>query len=79
MSLYFSAEKQESLLFIAIGLLAIDMAAWLWMTGHSLKPMAYPLVAIALLQITVGGLVYLRTDAQWSVLSDQLEATSVAF
>lgn len=79
MSLYFSAEKQESLLFVAMGLLAIGIAAWLWTNGHQLKSMAYPLVAIALLQITVGGSVYLRTDAQRSALSDQLKATPAVF
>lgn len=74
MSSYFSAEKQESLIFIAVGLLAIGIGAWLWMNGHRLKSMAYPLVIIAVLQIVVGGSVYLRTDAQLSNLSAQLQA-----
>lgn len=74
MSSYFSAEKQESLIFIAVGLLAIGIGAWLWMNGHRLKSMAYPLVIIAVLQIVVGGSVYLRTDAQLSTLSAQLQA-----
>jgi hypothetical protein len=74
MSSYFSAEKQESLIFIAVGLLAIGLSAWLWMNGHRLKSMAYPLVMIALLQIVVGGSVYLRTDTQLTTLSAQLQA-----
>lgn len=74
MSSYFSAEKQESLIFIAVGLLAIGIGAWLWMNGHRLKSMAYPLMIIAVLQIVVGGSVYLRTDAQLSSLSAQLQA-----
>jgi hypothetical protein len=78
MSSYFSAEKQESLLFIAVGLVAIGTTAWLWMHGHRLKSMAYPLVTIALLQILVGGSVYLRTDAQLSALSVQLLANPAA-
>ena len=77
MSSYFSAEKQESLIFMAVGLLAIGIGAWLWMNGHRLKSMAYPLVIIVVLQIVVGGSVYLRTDAQLSNLSAQLQANPV--
>jgi hypothetical protein len=50
MSSYFTAEKQESLIFMAIGLVAIGIGIWLWMNGHRLKSMAYPLVAVALLK-----------------------------
>jgi hypothetical protein len=74
MSSYFSAEKQESLIFIAVGLVAIGISAWLWMSGHRLKSMAYPLVVIALLQMVVGASVYLRTDTQLLALSAQLKA-----
>ncbi len=74
MSSYFAAEKQESLIFIAVGLLAIGISVWLWMNGHRLKSMAYPLVVIALLQMAVGASVYLRTDTQLSTLSAQLKA-----
>lgn len=74
MSSYFAAEKQESLIFIAVGLLAMGISVWLWMNGHRLKSMAYPLVAIALMQIAVGASVYLRTDTQLSTLSAQLNA-----
>jgi hypothetical protein len=78
MSSYFSAEKQESLIFMAVGLLAIGISVWLWMNGHRLKSMAYPLVIIAFLQIVVGGSVYLRTDTQLSTLSAQLQANPAA-
>ena len=73
MSSYFTAEKQESVIFIAVGLVAIGISVWLWMNGHRLKYMAYPLVAIALMQLVVGGLIYLRTDTQLSTLSAQLQ------
>jgi hypothetical protein len=73
MSSYFTAEKQESVIFIAVGLVAIGISVWLWMNGHRLKSMAYPLVAIALMQLVVGGLIYLRTDTQLSTLSAQLQ------
>lgn len=78
MSSYFAAEKQESLIFIAVGLLAIGVSIWLWMNGHRLKSMAYPLVAIALMQLVVGASVYLRTDTQLSTLSVQLKADPAA-
>jgi hypothetical protein len=60
-------------IFIAVGLVAIGISVWLWMNGHRLKSMAYPLVAIALMQLVVGGLIYLRTDTQLSTLSAQLQ------
>lgn len=78
MNSYFTAEKQESLIFIVVGLLAIGISVWLWMNGHRLKSMAYPLVAIAVMQIVVGASVYLRTDAQLSTVSAQLNANPAA-
>ncbi len=79
MSNYFVAEKQESVIFIVVGLLAIGLSVWLWMNGHRLKSMAYPLVVIALMQMVVGGLVYLRTDSQLSTLSAQMQVNPAAF
>jgi membrane protein YdbS with pleckstrin-like domain len=78
MSSYFVAEKQESVIFIAVGLLAIGLSVWLWMNGHRLKSMAYPLVVIALMQMVVGGLIYLRTDSQMATLSAQLQVNPAA-
>ena len=48
---YFAAEKQESLLFVAVGILVIGVAIWLWMNGYRLRFMAFPLAAIALIHI----------------------------
>lgn len=78
MNSYFGAEKQESLIFVAVGLVAVGISIWLWMNGHRLKSMAYPLVVIALMQMVVGGSVYLRTDTQLSTLSAQLVANPAA-
>ncbi|MFM8465409.1 MAG: hypothetical protein ACKOA0_15190, partial [Burkholderiaceae bacterium] len=61
---YFSAEKSESLLFVAVGILAIGLAVWLLQDGHRLRSAAFPLIAIALIQLVVGGTVFLRTDGQ---------------
>lgn len=76
---YFTGEKQESLLFIAVGLLAIAVAVWLWMQGHRLRFMAVPLIAVAVLQVVVGSTVYLRTDAQVQSLSAQAQSTPAVF
>lgn len=78
MNSYFGAEKQESLIFVAVGLVAIGISVWLWMNGHRLKSMAYPLVVIALMQIVVGASIYLRTETQLSNLSAQLAANPAA-
>ena len=64
MTEYFAGEKQESLLFIAVGLIAIGVAVWFWANGHRLRFMAAPLVVIALMQLVVGTTVYLRTDTE---------------
>jgi drug/metabolite transporter (DMT)-like permease len=63
-SSYFIAEKQESLLFIVVGVLAVAVGLWLWLNGHRLRAMAYPLIGVALIQFVVGCTVYFRTDAQ---------------
>jgi energy-converting hydrogenase Eha subunit C len=76
---YFQAEKAESLLFMLVGLVAIAIAIWLWMHGHRLKAMAYPLVAIALIQLVVGGSVYFRTDAQVAQLTQQSKSEPKQF
>ena len=69
---YFAAEKRESLLFMLAGMAAIVAAVFLWRTGSPYRGMGYPLVAIALIQIFVGGTVYFRTDAQMLGLHKQL-------
>ncbi len=62
---YFHAERLESMLFVAAGLLAIGLALWFWFGLR--KPFAQgaalPLALVALIQIGVGASVYLRTPA----------------
>ena len=76
---YFAAEKSESLLFILVGLIAIGVALWLWMDGHRLKSMAFPLVAIAIIQLLVGSTVFFRTDTQAATLQQQYAAAPAKF
>lgn len=76
---YFIAEKQEALLFMLVGFMALAASAWLFKAGGSYKGMLYPLAAIALIQIVVGSSVYFRTDAQVATLSAQYQADPAGF
>ncbi len=63
---YFIAEKQESLLFIVIGVIAILVAIiglFYFKTAYW-RGVAIPLIAVAILQIIVGYTVYARSDEQ---------------
>ncbi len=65
---YFIAEKQESLLFLVVGIIAIVLALVCWFFIKSnpafFKGAAIPLIAIGLIQCIVGYTVYSRTDKQ---------------
>jgi hypothetical protein len=63
---YFTAEKQESLLFVSIGITAIVAAmAFYWIIkSPAFRGAAFPLLVIGLIQIAVGYTVYSRADAQ---------------
>ena len=76
---YFAAEKAESWLFILAGVVAVGVAVWLLVTGHSYRGMAYPLIAVGLIQLVVGGTVAFRTDAQVAALTQQLATSPSAF
>lgn len=60
---YFQAEQSESLLFLLVGLIAILVAIYFLVKQKEsfYYGMAYSLIAIALIQITVGASVYLRS------------------
>ncbi len=63
---YFLAEKQESLLFMGIGIIAIILAVlgWLYFKTAFWKGASIPFLAIALMQLIVGYTVYSRSDEQ---------------
>jgi hypothetical protein len=65
---YFIAEKQESLLFLIVGMVAVLLAVVFWFFIKSnpsfFKGAAVPLLAIGLIQVIVGYSVYSRTDKQ---------------
>jgi lipoprotein signal peptidase len=68
---YFRAEKDESVVFVVIGIAAILAALAIWRRHPQFRAIAYPLVAIALIQIGVGASVYARTDGQVAALVEQ--------
>lgn len=76
---YFAAEKFESVFFIAAGVVAIAVSLWLWRTGDPFRGMGFPLVAIGLIQLGVGGGVFLRTDRQVAALRAQLASSPAEF
>ncbi len=65
---YFTGEKQESLLFLIVGIVAVLLAVVFWFFIKSnpnfFKGAAIPLLAIGLIQMIVGYSVYSRTDKQ---------------
>lgn len=65
---YFIAEKQESLLFLIVGIVAVLLAVLFWFFIKSnpsfFKGAAIPLLSIGLIQLVVGYTVYSRTDKQ---------------
>ena len=67
---YFAAEKAESTVFILAGIAAAVASYFVWPGPY--RGAAYPLAAVGLIQLAVGGAVFLRTDAQVRALSDQL-------
>ncbi len=78
---YFAAERAESWLFIAIGVVAISFAVYLlWRHGNAVsKGLAIPLIAVGLIQIVVGGTVAIRTPAQAAALIAQQARDPAAF
>lgn len=76
---YCAAEKRESLLFIVIGAAALLAGIILWRSSSAFAGAAYPLIAIAIIQIVVGSTVYFRTDGQVATLSAQLASDPHAF
>lgn len=62
-SQYFNAEKAESILFIAAGLIAIIVSAYFFIKLKQpfYNGLAYSLIVIALIQLTVGISIYYRS------------------
>jgi 4-amino-4-deoxy-L-arabinose transferase-like glycosyltransferase len=80
---YFIAEKQESLLFLIVGIVAVLLAVVCWFFIKSnpsfFKGAAMPLLAIGLIQIVVGYSVYTRTDKQKAGIAYNIGIEPVSF
>lgn len=80
---YFIAEKQESLLFIIAGIIAILLAVFFWffIKGNPsfYKGLAIPLIVLGLLQTVVGFSVYSRTDKQKADIAYNIGMEPVSF
>ncbi len=65
---YFNGEKQESLLFLIVGVIAVMLAIifliFLKSSASLFKGAAIPLLAIGIIQCVVGFTVYTRSDKQ---------------
>jgi hypothetical protein len=70
---YFAAEKAEGLFFMCVGVATLGAGLAFWFRRAFLRGVACPLVAIALIQLLVGGTVYGRTDGQVTALEHQLQ------
>jgi hypothetical protein len=60
---YFQAERAESVVFIAVGVVALGIALWAWRVNRQpfWRGAAWPLAVIAAIQITVGGTIWQRS------------------
>jgi hypothetical protein len=62
---YFQGERNESIIFFALGCLALGLALWFWFSDKPefYKGMAWPLLLVGLIQVVVGSTVYLRAPS----------------
>lgn len=73
---YFTGEKRESLLFIFLALSAIMVSLYFWLgiNNRFLNGIAWPLFLIALIQLSVGLFIYLRSPADLKRVSKMLRS-----
>jgi hypothetical protein len=79
MSTYFTAEKQEAMLFMAVGVAALVVSFYLFKADSTYKGMMYPLIVVAVIQLVVGSTVYFRTDRQVAALESLLKDDPAAY
>lgn len=78
---YFTAEKNESLLFMLMGITALAFSAYSlvkWSEPYY-KGLAMPLILIGIIQMVVGGSVYFRTDKQIADLEKIYQTNTTDF
>src|SRR5690349_17711167 len=70
---YFAEELKESWVFVLVGCSAIGLGAWLWRTQSAFKHALWPLAAVAVIQVAVGGAIIARTPSQRAGLEQGLQ------
>jgi len=72
---YFKAERSESMLFILVGLVAIGLSIYFLVKFNQpfYTGLVFPLILIALIQITVGTTVYIRSPKDVDRVQKYLE------
>jgi len=78
---YFTAEKNESLIFVFFGIVTIGFSLYTllkWGDGFY-KGFAVPVILIGLVQLVVGSTVYFRTDKQAQNLEALYQKDKVTF
>ena len=78
---YFTAEKSESLIFMAIGIIMISFSAYaLFKWGDSFyRGFAIPTILIGIIQMVVGSTVYFRTNNQVTQLETLYQQDQASF
>ncbi len=73
--IYFTEEKIESLFFIFLGLIAVSLAFIFWfLIKYSFyNGLAYPLLIIGIIQLTVGTSVFFRTESDIKRVEDMIQ------
>jgi hypothetical protein len=78
---YFTAEKNESLIFILFGILTIGFSVYaLLKWGDAFyRGFAIPVILVGIIQLVVGSTVYFRTDKQINQLETVYQQDKTAF
>ena len=76
---YFAAERAASALVLGCAIAAAVMSAALVALRSPYRAMAWPLVAVGLVQLIVGGTVLVRTPGQVARLTRQLRSSPTAY
>ena len=76
---YFNEEVKGAWVFLAVAVLALLAAAWLWRSQSAFRHACWPLAAFALLQLGVGAVVVARVPAQQAALEQELAQQPAAF
>jgi hypothetical protein len=75
---YFAEELRTAWVFVVVAGLALAAGAWLWKVNSAFKHALWPLGAVALIQLAVGGALIVRTPTQVAMLEQGLSQDPAA-